>query len=313
MIVELIEFAILVGIVVLVILIIDKLIRKAVKSKKLPGDAVNGITLIIRFIGVFIIIIDFFVLIKVESEVLISVSSITGIIIGFASTEVMGEFIAGIYLLSSRPFGIHDLVQLDETEGVVKEIGLNYTKLQKFDGSIVKIPNKKVIDSQIVNYTIKISDEVSKRLAEMNCENITIVSNQVNPLANETVLEEKRGRFKKIDLRKMEWSKVREVFGEFSQFVFETEITRYTFDLEVDMGIDAKEAIKKLEKVCSNYAPVYKYRPVFRIMGIGWRATYRFRVYSPDPQVIINHQSNFVADVINALYGEKESEEKAIK
>lgn len=60
---------------------------------------------------------------------LISVSALGGAAIGFASTQTLGNFLAGIYLMVSRPFMVNDYVRIGDVEGEVREITVNYTKI----------------------------------------------------------------------------------------------------------------------------------------------------------------------------------------
>lgn len=108
-------------------------ISKASKSNKYSIDAISGIKLIMRFFVIFLLSFEFFNLVGVDPEALVSISSVSGVIIGFASTEIMSQIVAGLYLILARPFTVHDLVNIDGIEGIVIEIGISYVIIQKFD------------------------------------------------------------------------------------------------------------------------------------------------------------------------------------
>jgi small-conductance mechanosensitive channel len=57
-----------------------------------------------------------------------SVSTITGIVIGFAASNLIGNVIAGIYLAVTRPFRIGDRIKII-IDGRVSDVGLIYTRL----------------------------------------------------------------------------------------------------------------------------------------------------------------------------------------
>jgi len=65
-------------------------------------------------------------------------------------TNVFG----GFTLLYTKPFVSEDFVEIAGQSGVVKEIGLTYTKLVTADNKEVSIPNSAVTAAQIVNYTV---------------------------------------------------------------------------------------------------------------------------------------------------------------
>jgi small conductance mechanosensitive channel len=89
----------------------------------------------------------------IGAEWLISVSALGGAAIGFASTQTLGNLLAGLYLMMSRPFLVNDYVRIGDSEGEVKEITTNYTKLYTPTFNLIEIPNRKVLDSIIVNYS----------------------------------------------------------------------------------------------------------------------------------------------------------------
>jgi small-conductance mechanosensitive channel len=77
-------------------------------------------------------------------------------IIGFSSRNTLSNAIAGILLLSSRPFKIGDRIRTTEDDslvGDVIEISLLYTKIKTVRSELVAIPNQTLLQRQIVNYS----------------------------------------------------------------------------------------------------------------------------------------------------------------
>src|SRR5881227_4388003 len=58
---------------------------------------------------------------------LLASSAVLGIVVGFASQRTLGNFVAGILIAFTQPVRLGDKVVVEETEGVVEEIGLIYT------------------------------------------------------------------------------------------------------------------------------------------------------------------------------------------
>src|ERR671931_832970 len=79
----------------------------------------------------------------------------TAVVVGLAAQQTLGNLIAGMVLLSARPFRVGDRVRfqgggLDGTvEGVVSELGLLYTTLASGDDAIM-VPNSVVLNVAIV-------------------------------------------------------------------------------------------------------------------------------------------------------------------
>ncbi len=79
----------------------------------------------------------------------VSVGGFLGIVIGFATQQVMGQAVAGLFLLISRPMKINDTVTLLGDTGVVDEIGILFTEIIKDDGTRVLIPNNSILGNKI--------------------------------------------------------------------------------------------------------------------------------------------------------------------
>ncbi len=79
----------------------------------------------------------------------VSVGGFLGIVIGFATQQVMGQAVAGLFLLIARPMKINDLVTLLGDTGIVTDISILFTELLKDDGTRVLIPNNMILGNKI--------------------------------------------------------------------------------------------------------------------------------------------------------------------
>ena len=75
-----------------------------------------------------------------------------GTVIGFAAMNTLGNAIAGLIIMTSRPFRIGDRVLLDGQFADVEEINLIYTRMVTTDNVSVSIPNQKLLQTEIENY-----------------------------------------------------------------------------------------------------------------------------------------------------------------
>jgi small-conductance mechanosensitive channel len=136
---------------------LDKVIRRTVskygKRARMEPHSINVVTLLVRLllavVGTFAILGVF----GLGTDWILGFSTLTGTAIGFASTQTIGNFLAGFYIMISRPFMVRDYVKIGNIEGEVKEITINYTKIYTPTYTITEIANKQVLDSIIVNYS----------------------------------------------------------------------------------------------------------------------------------------------------------------
>jgi len=87
----------------------------------------------------------------------INVSSITtflgatGIVLGIAFKETLGNFCGGMIILTFRPFRVGDTIEYNNYIGTVKKIELFYTKMINPQNELVIIPNGIVTNTEIRN------------------------------------------------------------------------------------------------------------------------------------------------------------------
>ena len=77
---------------------------------------------------------------------------IGGTIIGFASINTLGNTIAGLIVMTSRPFKVGDKIFFNGQFADVEAIELIYTKMRTLDNVLISIPNQELLKSEIDNY-----------------------------------------------------------------------------------------------------------------------------------------------------------------
>src|SRR6266566_3015459 len=91
----------------------------------------------------------------VEARTLALGGAFTAVIVGLAAQQTLGNVIAGIVLLSARPFRVGDRVRLQggplggQIEGTVSSLGLLYTTLAKGEDSVM-VPNSAVLNAAVL-------------------------------------------------------------------------------------------------------------------------------------------------------------------
>ncbi|MTI71148.1 MAG: mechanosensitive ion channel family protein [Firmicutes bacterium] len=76
-----------------------------------------------------------------------------GLAIAMAAKDTLANIFGGITIIMDKPFDIGDWIKSEETEGVVEDINFRSTKVRTFDKALVTIPNAKLADSPIINYS----------------------------------------------------------------------------------------------------------------------------------------------------------------
>ena len=107
----------------------------------------------IRYTGAVILLFIVLHLLGVKITALLGAAGIVGIAIGFASQTSMSNLISGLFMISEKPFEIGDVIKMGGTVGIVLSIDLLSVKIRTFDNQYIRIPNEKLLGSEITNVT----------------------------------------------------------------------------------------------------------------------------------------------------------------
>jgi small conductance mechanosensitive channel len=92
----------------------------------------------------------------------ISIGAISGVIIGFATQNVLGNIVAGMILAIVRPIRVGDDITVSGSSGRVKEIALIYTVLDAPD-NLYYIPNAVMFSNAVTRRKSSITKERNPR------------------------------------------------------------------------------------------------------------------------------------------------------
>jgi len=120
--------------------------------------SILGKVLIWSFIILFVIIVLMYYGVNLTG--LLAVGGFASIIIGFATQKVVGNAIAGMFLIIERPIKIGQLVKIDNIFGFVEDIKFLSTIIRAAEGEFVRIPNEHLFTSVITN----LSENVARRI-----------------------------------------------------------------------------------------------------------------------------------------------------
>ena len=93
---------------------------------------------------------------------LISISVVSGFVLGFAFQETLGNLAAGFMIAITKPFRVIDYVDIAGQSGSINDVGASITTMTTVDNKRVIIPNSKIWGNPIVNYTA-----LNKRMIDM--------------------------------------------------------------------------------------------------------------------------------------------------
>jgi small-conductance mechanosensitive channel len=119
-----------------------------------PG-ARQAIATIARYLLLFV---GFIVILQAAGIDLTAFNVLAGAIgigIGLGLQNIANNFISGIIILIERPVQVGDFIDVDKVTGTVESIGPRSTRIRTNDNITIIVPNKKLIDENVVNWSYR--------------------------------------------------------------------------------------------------------------------------------------------------------------
>ncbi|MGA2975341.1 MAG: mechanosensitive ion channel family protein [Spirochaetia bacterium] len=108
---------------------------------------------IITYSGFFLVFMAVLAELGLKLTAFLGAAGIVGIAVGFASQTSVSNIISGLFLISEKPFAIGDVIRIGGTTGIIQSIDLLSIKIRTFDNLFVRIPNEKILSSEVTNIT----------------------------------------------------------------------------------------------------------------------------------------------------------------
>ncbi|MGH2923893.1 MAG: mechanosensitive ion channel family protein [Solirubrobacterales bacterium] len=135
-------------------------VTEKMETQQFSREARTRLRLIRRLVFLAIILIGIalalsqFASIKRFATGILASTAVLGLVIGFAAQTVIANFVAGVLLAIRQPIRIGDLISLgDDVHGRVVDIALTFTAVDRGDGSVLVVPNEKVVNEVVVNHS----------------------------------------------------------------------------------------------------------------------------------------------------------------
>ncbi|MFW5985598.1 MAG: mechanosensitive ion channel family protein [Halanaerobiaceae bacterium] len=128
----------------------------------------------------------------IEMTSFVAILGAAGLAIGLALQGSLANFAGGVLILVFRPFDVGDFIETGSHKGKVEEIQILYTTLITRDNKNVIIPNGKLANDSIINYTKTDTRRVELSIGVSYEDDIREVKKQLQDIvaAHELILEE---------------------------------------------------------------------------------------------------------------------------
>ncbi|AJM93246.1 mechanosensitive ion channel family protein [Nitrosopumilus piranensis] len=148
-----------IGIIVFAGVIVARIARMIFNKKFAPTMSTHSVKTLNKLIYYGIIVIFLFAATASQGfdiGGLVVGAGFMGIVIGFAAQTVVSNMISGVFLLIEKPVKQGDTVEVvgDNVTGKLIDINTFSSKIQQFDGTVVRIPNEKMFTSNLRTFDL---------------------------------------------------------------------------------------------------------------------------------------------------------------
>lgn len=133
--------------------IITRITGKALSRSNVDKAAKNFLVSLVKILLYVVVIIMVLSFLSVPMTSILTILGAAGLAVSLALQNCLSNLCGGFIILFSKPFASGDIIETDGSVGTVSTIGILYTKIMTFDGKTVFIPNGKVSEAKIINYT----------------------------------------------------------------------------------------------------------------------------------------------------------------
>lgn len=131
-----------------------RMFAKRMVARGVEADVVHLVRRLLFVIGLALLVITTLDLINIPLTAFAFLSGAVAIGFGFGAQNIINNFISGWILMWERPIRIGDFLEVDNAKGKVESINTRSTRIRRTDGVHMLIPNSKLLENTVVNWTL---------------------------------------------------------------------------------------------------------------------------------------------------------------
>lgn len=128
-----------------------RIVRRRFRAR---DSAARLVYKLVFFTGLLIVVLVTMAKLKIPMTIFTFLGGTLAIGIGFGAQNLINNFISGMILLFERPIRVGDVVEVDGQCGAVVGIGGRCSRIKRFDGIDILIPNSSFLEKNVVNWTL---------------------------------------------------------------------------------------------------------------------------------------------------------------
>ena len=169
---------------------IEKIIRIILEKSNIDKSVSSFLLSIYSILYYFIIAYISIEILGINTSSITTFLGATGIVLGIAFKETLGNFCGGLIILTFKPFRVGDTIEYNNYLGTVKKIELFYTKILNPQNELVIIPNGIITNTEIRNIKENGERRLDLTIGVSYRSDIQKVKNILNRIIQEETMNE---------------------------------------------------------------------------------------------------------------------------
>ena len=169
---------------------IEKILKIILEKSNVDKSVASFLISIYSILYYFILIYSSVGILGINTTSITTFLGATGIVLGIAFKETLGNFCGGLIILTFKPFSVGDTIEYNNYIGTVKKIELFYTKMLNPQNELVIIPNGIVTNTEIRNIKQNGERRLDLEVGVSYDSNIQEVKNVLEKIVKEETMDE---------------------------------------------------------------------------------------------------------------------------
>ncbi|MFC4449867.1 mechanosensitive ion channel family protein [Halorussus aquaticus] len=133
--------------------VIVKLVRRSLSARGFDRTVIQLATTTARAVIFFVAVAVAFTVAGFGSflAAFATLGGALALALGFAAQDLVGNFVAGVFILKDKPFQVDDWIEWNDMSGVVRQIDLRVTKVETFNNEVITVPNSELANNAVTN------------------------------------------------------------------------------------------------------------------------------------------------------------------
>lgn len=165
-----------------------KLIRRGMMRGRADVGIVSFLCSLFKAIFEIIVCITAASQLNINLNTIVAAIGAAGVTAGLALKDNLANISGGAQIIFTKPFRGGDYIALQNVEGTVERIEIMFTTLRTFDNKEIVIPNSKITESIITNYSAMATRRLDLNYLVSYSEDLTKVKQVLSVLVEENAM-----------------------------------------------------------------------------------------------------------------------------